>query len=181
MNKKGFTLIELLVVVLIIAILAAIALPKYQTATDKSRLTGLMTIGKNFEDAMQRYELSTGNESTDINAHFTSLDIEIKNTSGNSCTANPCRIKVSGKEYNLAIRNNRTNFGDYITFNSYTDNAIGNFYIYPNYEDYASLDTKFMLWCAITDNPNTSVARCQKLAAAMGSTSGSSCTECYFD
>ena len=59
-NKKGFTLIELLVVVLIIGILAAIALPQYNKAVEKSRASEAVLQLKSLTDAANRFYLQNG-------------------------------------------------------------------------------------------------------------------------
>ncbi|WP_432634064.1 type IV pilin protein [Candidatus Avelusimicrobium sp.] len=77
-NKKGFTLIELLVVVLILGILAAMAMPQYFKAVERSRMTEAVTLMANIADAQQRKYLQVNRYA----AEYTGLDVAPKGASG---------------------------------------------------------------------------------------------------
>ncbi len=72
--NKAFTLIELLVVVLTIGILAAVAVPQYQKAVEKSRATEALTLLKSVKQAQDVYILANG---TETNPTLEDLDIEL--------------------------------------------------------------------------------------------------------
>ncbi|MBO4674652.1 MAG: prepilin-type N-terminal cleavage/methylation domain-containing protein [Elusimicrobiaceae bacterium] len=80
-NTAGFTLIELLVVVLIIGILAAVALPQYEKAVEKSRATEATIFLKNLDTAETAYHLANGEFTHDLDA----LDIDVR---GNAAAEN---------------------------------------------------------------------------------------------
>ena len=64
--KTGFTLIELLVVVLIIGILAAIALPQYQKAVERSRMAEALQVLGDYATAQSIYYMQHNNFAADL-------------------------------------------------------------------------------------------------------------------
>ena len=99
-NKQAFTLIELLVVVLIIGILAAVALPQYQKAVAKSRLTQMLVRVKALHDGAEVYYMANGFYPSDV--RDVDLDItdgaEVKQNVGWTNSSIPSAFYSDGME-----------------------------------------------------------------------------------
>ncbi len=79
-NKKGFTLIELLVVVLILGILAAMAMPQYFKAVERSRMSEAESLLSSIASAQQRKYLQINKYA----GEFTGLDVAPAGATGNT-------------------------------------------------------------------------------------------------
>ena len=125
--NKGFTLIELLVVVLIIGILASIAIPQYQKAVEKARMTEGLTMLRAIANAHKAYYMGNGVYAI----HIDELDIEIP---GEDTTLGGMRRKstknfqfgtqAQGVADSMAVANRLSGNTLLYAFIAYTDDTI---------------------------------------------------------
>ena len=129
----GFTLIELLVVVLIIGILAAVAVPQYQKATEKTRYLEMITISKTLSKAIEYYYLETG----EYPQYWQELPIEI---SGCVADQNPLGFLTCSKNIFWSADLNNNAFGVWAK-----DKHLQMWYYFKHV--YNNLHREGTLWC----------------------------------
>ena len=150
-NKKGFTLIELLVVVLIIGILAAMAMPAYFKAVERSRTAEADTMIGTVVNSQQRYKMKSGNYTTT----WTALDVapanaaaqalyctKLAKTAQGSCATNSTNAGTVGNGYAIQLIGTNTHSGNTSGVVAYRV-GTGQY----SYKIYKKYDDPHQPWC----------------------------------
>ncbi len=117
----GFTLIELLIVVLIIGILTAVALPKYQSAVDKSRYATLMPTAKTIANSQEAFYLANGNYAEDLS----NLETQVTKDASGSTAQLPdgTKLEISQRESHKYVKMSKDNLdNNYIVYQAQSPN-----------------------------------------------------------
>ncbi len=134
-NKKlGFTLIELLVVVIIIAILAAVAMPQYRRSVERAQAMEALVNLRTIFDSAKRYRAATSEFPTQLRG----LDISFFDAT----TDDQSTFAIGKFSYTFDINNNR--------ISACRQNGNYCFYFYYAYT-HNGITSRDVLTCALTN------------------------------
>ena len=112
---------ELLVVILIIGILTAVALPKYQSAVDKSRYSTLMPTAKTIANSQETFYMARGEYSEDL----ANLDTQAAQNASGATAQLPegMKLEISQRESHKYVKMSKDGLdNNYIVYQAQSPN-----------------------------------------------------------